>query len=201
VQASKNQLKCIPQGIGKMSNLELMRVAVNCLDTVPDSVADAACLAWFSIAGNPACPPAPVPKHDIAEIKMSDVTVGQHLGDGASGDVYEVTWDGKAFAMKQFKDIDEVSPDGCHTDEVAVQLLVDHPALTLVKARIRQPEALVVRLERGQPMAQKPNFESLLRCRWPSDASFPLRCAPIAGSWCMRVHVKLSMLPVLLPIA
>jgi hypothetical protein len=177
VQASRNYLTCLPKDIGNMPNLELLRVAVNRLECIPDSLAHSPSLAWFSLAGNPACHDAPAPKHTIADISIKDVELGRHLGDGASGDVFEVTWQGRTCAMKRFKDADEVSPDGCHTDEVAIQLLVDHPKLTLVEARIREPDALVMRLEIGQPMALKPNSDSLLRCRWSEDVNFPLRCA------------------------
>lgn len=200
----------------------MLRVAVNCLESLPDSLADAPRLAWFSLAGNPAiCCPPPQPKHAIADIEMGDVVIGRCLGEGASGEVFEVTYEGQvrfkalsgklaswqagkmasscfraawvrqqsqwlatsararvqAHALKQFRAADEASPDGCHEDEVAIQLLVDHPSLTLVRARVREPEALVLRIEPGQPMALKPNFESLLRCRWPADATFTPQCA------------------------
>lgn len=41
-----------------------------------------------------------------------------------------------------------------------------------VLGQIQQPASLVVRREWGVPLAAKPNFASLLRCRWPPDTSF-----------------------------
>lgn len=43
---------------------------------------------------------------------------------------------------------------------------------------LQQPHALVLRRVAGQPLAAKPNLQSLLRCRWPPDAAFS--CAFVA---------------------
>ena len=43
-----------------------------------------------------------------------------------------------------------------------------------VLGQIQDPPSLLVRRERGSPLAAKPNFASLLRCRWPPDTAFEL---------------------------
>lgn len=179
LQASRNQLTSLPASLGQLPSLELLRVAVNDLPELPLPVFRAPKLAWVSLSGNPLCPAAPAPAHEIAGITLQDLEIGAKLGDGASGDVFQVTWQGAPYALKQFK-ADDASPDGQASDEIAVQLYVDHVALTRVVARVRSPEALVMQLVSGVPMAEKPNLQSLLRCRWPAGASYKLRCAGLA---------------------
>lgn len=48
--------------MGSLPRLELMRVAVNNLQEVPESFSGLHKLAWFSLAGNPACAEAPPPR-------------------------------------------------------------------------------------------------------------------------------------------
>jgi len=49
-----------------------------------------------------------------------------------------------------------------------------------VLAVLREPHALVLARVAGQPLAAKPNLQSLLRCRWPPGACF-------APGWVARV--------------
>lgn len=41
-----------------------------------------------------------------------------------------------------------------------------------VLAELQEPHALVLKRVRGQPLAAKPNLQSLLRCRWPTNSAF-----------------------------
>ena len=54
----------------------------------------------------------------------------------------------------------------------AIACCLDHPNLCRVLGKIAAPHALVLRLVHGQPLALKPDFSSLLRCRWPPGATF-----------------------------
>ena len=54
----------------------------------------------------------------------------------------------------------------------AIECCLDHPSLCRVLGKIAAPHALVLRLVHGQPLALKPDFSSLLRCRWPPGATF-----------------------------
>ena len=95
-------------------------------EQVPQELRELRRLAWFSMAGNPACalprPPVPVPALD-----MSHLQVGPALGDGASGDVFAACWEGRAVAVKVFHA--DVSPDGCAADEINVAACLEHPNL------------------------------------------------------------------------
>jgi hypothetical protein len=208
IQASRNKLESLPDVFDQLPKLELMRVAVNCLQSLPPSLASAPSLAWISLAGNPLCPPPPQPNHAIPSIPITSLTLSSKLGDGASGDVFRSIWtpqintppydeaapspcgttsesqtstDAKEMpgrhvcAVKLFKE--DASPDGQACDEIAVKVFVDHPGLTKVLARVTEPQGVVMELVNGQPLAAKPNLESLLRCRWEEGATFSNRCA------------------------
>lgn len=153
-----------------------MRVPINNLASLPPSLWRAPALAWFSLASNPVSPAAPPPTHTITTISAADITSGEKLGDGASGEVFRASWQGKEYAVKQFA-AEDTSPDGHARDEIAVKLFVDHPNLTVVRARIESPPALLMDIVSGTPMAEKPNLQSLLRCRWPPNETFSIQCA------------------------
>ena len=176
VQAAHNELEQLPDCFDHLPRLELMRVPINSLKSLPPSLWRAPALAWFSLASNPLSPEAPPPTHTITTISASDITSGEKLGDGASGEVFRASWQGKEYAVKQFA-AEDTSPDGHARDEIAVKLFVDHPNLTVVRAQIVAPPALLMDIVSGQPMAEKPDLQSLLRCRWPRDAGFSIQCA------------------------
>lgn len=54
---------------------------------VPSELAACSGLAWMSLAGNPACPEAPV-RGQIAQMTIEQLALGVPLGEGASGDVF-----------------------------------------------------------------------------------------------------------------
>ena len=130
-------------------------------------------LAWFSLAGNPACQSAPPIRPDIIPLTMSQVQLETPLGDGASGDVFAANFQGRDVAVKVFKS--ESSPDGHARDEIAATCYVDHPNLIKVIGIIDHPHALVMERVIGTPLALKPNFQSLLRCRWTPEQKFTMQ--------------------------
>ena len=143
------------------------------MSQVPKEFDNMRALAWFSLAGNPACKPAPSIRLDILPLSMNDIQMDAALGDGASGDVFAAKMNGKDVAVKVFKS--ESSPDGHARDEIAVTCSVDHPNLIKVIGIIDHPHALVMERVWGKPLALKPNFESLLRCRWLPEQTFTLQ--------------------------
>ncbi|KAK9862504.1 hypothetical protein WJX84_009525 [Apatococcus fuscideae] len=172
LQLSFNHLQSLPREMGSLPNLELMRVAVNDIKDIPDSFSGLHKLAWFSLAGNPACATPRLPRSDIKALMPHDVPPEEVLGSGASGEVHASTYEGQAVAVKRF--VSDISPDGHARDEIAVTCCIDHPNLINVIGMIAEPPSLVVGRVHGQQMAAKPNLQSLLRCRWASDCSFQL---------------------------
>ncbi|CAI5500499.1 unnamed protein product [Closterium sp. Naga37s-1] len=179
LQASFNELYALPDTIGHLSRLELLRLAANNLHALPSSLALLPRLAWLSLASNPLCPPLPPHHEGVEDIPFGDLQLGRKLGDGASGDVYAAVWHGHEVVFKQFNS--ETSPDGRAVDEIAMTAAVDHPHLVQVEATVEQPHGVVMRRVFGRAMADPPNGESLLRCRWPPTASYSLATVVAVG--------------------
>eukprot|EP01026_Neomeris_dumetosa_P028618 TRINITY_DN231_c0_g1_i14.p1 TRINITY_DN231_c0_g1~~TRINITY_DN231_c0_g1_i14.p1 ORF type:complete len:527 (-),score=51.99 TRINITY_DN231_c0_g1_i14:194-1774(-) len=177
LQASFNELKSLPDSMGGLQHLEMCRVAVNKLPYIPLEFNKLRYLAWFSLAGNETVGQAPPPRSDIVQLKIQDIDLQQSLGDGASGDVYMGIWNQKEVAVKLFKS--DTSPDGQASDEISLACALNHPNLVKVIAQVIDQNgkctALVTQLYKGIPLAAKPNFENLLRCRWAEDAQFEVK--------------------------
>lgn len=97
---------------------------------VPPQFSGLQSLAWFSLAGNPACRSAPPIRPDIRPLTMEQLQVDTALGEGASGDVFAAKFEGREVAVKVFKA--ETSPDGHARDEIAVTCHVNYPNLIKV---------------------------------------------------------------------
>jgi len=180
LQVSWNRLASLPPELGRLLRLELMRVAVNRLAAVPRELGDLPRLAWFSLAGNPAArrPPATRKVSSIRAVAFERLPVQAVLGKGASGDVFLSELDGEAVAVKVFKS--EVSPDGHAADEIAITECLDHACLSRVLGDTQEPHAIVLRFVAGATIADRPNSESLLRCRWAPGTSY-------TAAWVARV--------------
>lgn len=72
----------------------MIRVAINALEDIPAAYENFPQLAWASVASNPVTPAARDPVRDIPTIAFADMTLGRKLGEGASGDVFLVDWEG-----------------------------------------------------------------------------------------------------------
>jgi len=169
-QASFNQLHALPAQLSQLQNLELFRVAVNKITFVPLEFSALNSLSWFSLSGNPACASPPISLRPIPEISMDALVLGPMLGNGASGDVFSALWGSRPVAFKRFKS--ETSPDGQCRDEIAVSCSLNHPNIVRVLACVREPQGIVMEKVEGRAMAEKPNFSSLLRCRWASGVLY-----------------------------
>ena len=191
LQASFNKLTSIPEEIGLLPNLEMMRVAVCNISTLPDSITNPSSsssqkwkkLAWFSLAGNPACASGAPPTHsNVAHVSSEDLKmdVSGKLGDGASGEVFTAVFESQTCAVKVF--ISDVSPDGQVIDEVDISSSVVHTNITRVIGHVapkdgnasKVPSALVLDLCKGTPLAKKPTSKHLLRCRWDESITYPV---------------------------
>eukprot|EP00850_Spirogloea_muscicola_P010450 SM000061S19277 [mRNA] locus=s61:527711:530820:+ [translate_table: standard] len=192
LQASFNRLRSLPVEMGNLPNLELLRVAVNDIISIPAEFAGLDKLAWLSLAGNPACPSTPPGREAIQRLEYQELSLDTLLGDGASGDVFAAIWHGRTVAFKRFKA--ETSPDGHSSSEIAITCAMEHPNLINVIGIVDEPKGLVVELVKGRPLAAKPNFQSLLRCRWEEGIVFTtdyvLRTANGVASALAYMHQK-----------
>lgn len=176
LQASFNRLTSLPAELGRLPRLEMLRVASCEIAEVPAALKDAPRLAWVSLASNPACRTLSPRKPPMVELK--DLGTGRKLGEGASGEVFLGCWRGRRVAVKIF--VAARSPDGHSRDEMAVSFSVSERHLVRVVAQLQEPLGLVMEYAEGQPIAEKPNLQSLLRCRWAPGETFQL-------AWLLRV--------------
>lgn len=198
IQASHNLLTCLPERLGALHKLELLRVACCNIAEVPGSLMDAQSLSWLSIAGNPCCGTRlSQVKITAKTIEENDILMGKKLGDGASGEVFEAEYHKKKVAYKIFRK-DELSPDGhCH-DEIQIACMLHDDNLAKVLGRVPGGDGstygLIMEYVQGTPLAEKPNFESLLRCRWKDDQlfsiSFVLKCLSSVSGALHHMHSR-----------
>ncbi|KAL4457710.1 hypothetical protein ABPG75_012575 [Micractinium tetrahymenae] len=181
LQASFNRLRGLPAELGRLPHLEMLRVASCEIQEVPAALRDAPRLAWMSLASNPAC--RAISPRKPPTVQLKDLNMGRKLGDGASGEVFLGLWQGRQVAVKIF--VKDRSPDGHSRDEMAVAFSVSEKHLVRVVARLEEPLGLVMEFAEGAPIAEKPNLQSLLRCRLAPGQTFTL-------GWLLRVAVGVA---------
>ena len=124
-----NLLSELPVALADCSKLELLRIAANRLTTLPRWLLDMPRLAWLAFAGNPfsAADEAAVTRDaDRGGIAWNSLRLGQQLGEGASGVIYQAKLlagadasfaDARDVAVKVFKGA--VTSDGLPKCELA----------------------------------------------------------------------------------
>lgn len=142
-----NQLTDLPDELGACTQLELLRLSANQFTVLPDWLLTMPRLAWLALAGNPMTDrfEASRQERQIKSIEWSHITLGQQLGEGASGVIYQATLqqaDDLALdvAVKLFKSA--VTSDGLPRCEMAACMAVGmHPHVVGVMGRIVQHPA------------------------------------------------------------
>ena len=198
LQVSHNNLSHLPERIGALNNLELIRVACCDISEMPESLAKSPSIAWLSMSGNP-CSDMRISygRNTTRIVKDEDVLVGKKLGDGASGEVFEAEYKNQKVAFKMFRR-DALSPDGHCQDEIQISCILHDEHLVKVIARVEDDQSeihgILMEYVPGIPLAEKPNRQSLLRCRWKPDLlfsiSFVLRCITGVASALEHMHSK-----------
>ena len=105
-----NQLTTLPASMANCEALELLRISANQFHELPQWLFNLPNLTWLAYAGNPfstAIEAAHMQQQKVLKIDWSELTLGQVLGQGASGTSYQADWqhDSKveAVAVKLFK--------------------------------------------------------------------------------------------------
>ncbi len=173
-----NQLERLPVELAACQNLALIRLSANRFQEFPAWLFELPKLAWLALAGNPCLPT--YPQADLAAIHWADLEIGQLLGEGASGHIYQAACqvgETRQVAVKLFKGA--VTSDGLPKHEMAASLQAgEHPSLIGALARIsHHPEGklgLVMRLIEPKfiNLAQPPSFESCTRDVYLPDRKF-----------------------------
>src|SRR4028119_1162691 len=102
-----NQLQSLPESMASCQNLELIRLSANQLTELPPWLFTLPRLSWLAYAGNPLCNRDATTKRVLRDINWSELTLGETLGQGASGVIYKALWTTKLaqqeVALKIFK--------------------------------------------------------------------------------------------------
>jgi len=150
-----NQLTSLPASMSNCSNLELIRLSANKLEQFPNVLLTLPKLAWLAFSGNPCCDERDL-HSEFKTVKYEDVNLQEVLGQGASGVISKANWNNNEFnfpnavAVKVFKG--EITSDGYPIDELDACLATgEHTNLVKPLAKISQADcsALVMELIPG----------------------------------------------------
>ena len=178
-----NRLQALPETLSACQNLELIRLSANQLPSLPSWLFALPRLAWLAFAGNPFCTIAASPKQPLPDIDWADLTMGEILGQGASGVIAQGRWQtqlGQAdVAVKLFKG--EITSDGFPGDEMAACLAAgSHENLVCVRGRLTNTPAaqagLVLALipPTYKNLGQPPDFDTCTRDTYSPNTRFEL---------------------------
>ncbi len=179
-----NQLTRLPVALANCQNLALIRLAANRLPALPEVLFALPRLSWLAIGGNPfnaELEQRQVEPHALRQVAWADLLMGELLGEGASGAIYQVQYrqgdDLCDVALKLFKG--QVTSDGLPETEVAVCRAAGlHPNLIGVLAQLtghsENTQGLLVPLipPRFTVLAQPPSLASCTRDEYLGGVSF-----------------------------
>ena len=142
-----NELAHLPPELAACTQLELLRLSANRLSALPDWLLNMPRLAWLALAGNPVtdCCEAAARAPHITSFDWQHLTLGQILGEGASGVIYQAGLQGEGHpqrqvAVKLFKSA--VTSDGLpHSEMAACMAVGTHPHVVSALGRIEQHPA------------------------------------------------------------
>lgn len=176
-----NRLRALPASMAQLEQLELLRIASNQLDRLPDWLLSLPRLSWLAYAGNPFC----AQREDAlahtpsTAISWPALTLGDKLGEGASGLIYRADWQSTPVAVKLFKGA--MTSDGSPLSEMAACLGAGpHPNLIPILGHIEHhPEdshGLVMSLipPEFRNLAGPPSLQSCTRDIYAEDQHFAL---------------------------
>jgi Protein tyrosine and serine/threonine kinase/Leucine rich repeat len=185
-----NELNDLPAELASCKELELLRLSANCFSALPPWLLTMPSLAWLAIAGNPCTDSHEAARQaaSISEFEWQDIELGEKLGEGASGVIYQaklrqaVTSEMPVedVAVKLFKSA--VTSDGLPRCEMAASIAVGlHPNLVGMMGKIRHhpnaEQGLVMPLIASNytNLAQPPSLESCTRDIYAQTTTFSLQ--------------------------
>jgi hypothetical protein len=175
-----NQLRSLPDELAACQNLELIRLAANRLESLPNWLWTLPRLSWLAYAGNPCCTAKLLPT--VSTIPWADLTLGDTLGEGASGVIYQGLWQSAVqpptvVAIKIFKGA--MTSDGAPADEMNACLAAgEHPHLVGALGKIDdRPDGRSGLVLSSIPpdyrnLGNPPSFDSCTRDTYAAGTSF-----------------------------
>ena len=169
-----NRLHSLPASLSQCHRLELLRIAANRLTELPLWLLTLPALAWLAYAGNPLESQGnPHALAHTAPIPWLELTLGQCLGEGASGVIHQATWQPPAapaqqVAVKLYKG--QMTSDGSPLHEMHACVTAGlQPNLIRILGRVaehpRQQAGLVMQLiaPNYRNLADLPSLDSCSR--------------------------------------
>jgi fructose-1,6-bisphosphatase/inositol monophosphatase family enzyme len=166
---------------GACASLEMIRVANNAIEALPEGLLRHPKLAWLAVGGNPCAAAAAAAAAAGCEesgtsqrlgpvVDWSEVAIdaGTELGAGTSGAVVACAWRGRPGALKMWPTGGTFS-DGSASDEWRLNRAVgSHPALVAPIAFVAPPSApglgiVMERLANAKPLGPPPTFATVTR--------------------------------------
>lgn len=198
-----NRLRALPPSMAGFKQLELLRISANRFETLPEWLTALPRLAWLACAGNPfdtQAEDAAIAAQSVPHVDWRELTLGQKLGEGASGVIHQATLGAsQQVAVKLFKGT--VTSDGWPHSEMAACIGAGaHPTLIAAQSRIdghpQGTEGLVIGLVDPAfvTLAGPPSLASCTRdvyaddARWPADVA--LRIARDIASAMQHLHAR-----------
>lgn len=178
-----NSLQALPPELVNCQSLELLRISANLLPTLPDWLARMPRLAWLAFSGNPVCA-ADELRYQAGStpvISWASLKLGDKLGEGASGHIYQVQQqrDGQtmSMALKLFKG--QVTSDGLPRSEMAACIGAGNypqliPLLGMLLGHPLEQHGLLMALidPEYRVLAGPPSLESCTRDVYAADLHF-----------------------------
>jgi hypothetical protein len=147
-----NRITSLPDSMANCHQLALIRLSANQLTALPHWLFELPNLAWLAFAGNAFSHVEHCDNTRVATVPLNQFRLGQLLGQGASGLIYQARHHAENsenthfssdadIAIKLFKGM--VTSDGYPADELDCCLTSgEHPNLINVLAQINQPDQL-----------------------------------------------------------
>ncbi|MCQ4288417.1 leucine-rich repeat-containing serine/threonine-protein kinase [Pseudomonas stutzeri] len=202
-----NRLQALPEGLSRCLNLELLRIAANQLPALPDWLLTMPRLAWLAFAGNPfsdTIEAETLAQHPLPPIGRDEITLGDMLGQGASGVIHQANWQyddqvPRAMAVKLFKGT--VTSDGLPHSEMAACIAAgEHPSLIGIAGPLAEgldtlPGLLMELIASSyRPLAGPPSLASCTRDCYEAERRFSvgqvLRIATSVTSVVSHLHQR-----------
>jgi hypothetical protein len=141
-----NRLRTLPSSMQQCKNLELVRLSANNLTHLDNWLFELPKLSWLAFAGNNFNKAQCLTQSSLENKPLSDYTLQQVIGQGASGVIHLAQAENKAVAIKLFKGA--ITSDGYPLDEVNCCLQAnEHANLIKVLAYIEQDQQLGLVME------------------------------------------------------
>lgn len=191
-----NRLKALPDTLARCERLELLRIAANQLPGLPGWLMEMPRLTWLAFAGNPfsdAMEAELLAQHPLPPVDRSQITLGEVLGQGASGIIHRAEWlqpgqDKQTMAVKLFRA--SLTSDGLPHSEMAASIAAGaHPNLIPIAGPLAEstdtlPGLLMALIDPSfECLAGPPSLASCTRDCYDPDRCFePAEALRIASS-------------------